>query len=111
MNILGCIMFYRNREHFIYFTGIGCSILILALFYPKALIPVKKILDLIIFTFSRIVNVVTLLFAFYLIFTPIAILLKLFSRDLLAQKIDKNTDSYWIKREKGLSRKSYEHMG
>jgi len=112
MNILGAIMFYRRREHFIWFTGIGCLNVVFAILYPRALVPVKKILDFVIFSIGRLVNIVTSLVAFYLIFTPIAILLRVFGKDLLKQGIDKKATSYWIKiKKRPFSKTFYERMG
>ena len=39
---------------------------------------------------------------FYLVFAPIGIIIRLFGKDLLDIKIDKNKGSYWIKKEQGL---------
>ena len=112
MNILGCIMFYRHKGHFFWFSAIGSSALILALLYPSTLLPVKKILDRVLLCFNWLVSIITVSFAFYIIFTPIAILFKLLRRDLLSQKIDKTADSYWIKRKNlTFSRDIYEKMG
>jgi hypothetical protein len=36
---------------------------------------------------------------FYLIITPTGLLMKLFGKDLLDEKIDKSAKSYWIKRD------------
>jgi hypothetical protein len=48
---------------------------------------------------------------FYLFFTPIGLLMRLFGKDLLNQKIDTNADSYWIpKGEKPFDRKDYERQ-
>lgn len=37
---------------------------------------------------------------FYLVFTPIGLIMRIFRIDLLDRKIDKNKDSYWIKKDK-----------
>lgn len=112
LNIVGCIMFYRGRSHFIWFSSIGSFALIAAILHPRVLTVLKKILDRVVFLFSWIVNKVVLVIAFYLIFTPIALLLKLFGRDLLHQRIDKSTSSYWTKHKKlPFSRELYERMG
>ena len=112
LNILGFIMFYRGRGHFIWFTGIGSFNLILAVACPMALKPIKAILDFIIRSIGQIVNVISLLTAFYLIFTPIGILLRIFRKRLLHQKIDKSASSYWIKRKDNVFLKAYyERMG
>ena len=109
LNILGCIMFYRHKPHFVWFPIIGSLALISALLCPKALALLKKILDAIIFSLGWITAKLTLSIAFYLIFTPVALLLKLFDKDLLHQKIDKFARSYWIRHKK--STFSYERMG
>ncbi len=48
---------------------------------------------------------------FYFVFTPMGLVMKLFGSDLLGLKIDKNTKSYWLKKEnKGLDISSYERQ-
>ena len=37
---------------------------------------------------------------FYLVFTPIGLVMRLFGVDLLDKKIDKNKNSYWRRKEK-----------
>ena len=112
MNILGAIMFYRQRPHFIWFICVGSLNLTLAIVYPKALELLKKALDLIIFLVGRTVNTVTLLVAFYLIFAPIGVLLRLFRIDMLDQSMTRLAASYWKKRNKDVSTtESYERMG
>ena len=114
LNILGYILFYRHKGHFIWFSSIGSIALILAISYPVILSPVKKILEKVIFIIGWLTSIISLLIAFYLIFAPIAILLRFFGKDLLNEKIDKKAPSYWIKRKKigELSLKDYyERMG
>ncbi len=112
LNILGCIMFFRHREHFIWFTAIGSTVFILAILYPVALSGLKRLLDSLIRIIGWITAVISLLTAFYLVFTPIALLLKVFKRDLLNQKIEKAADTYWVKRKNtAFSKESYERMG
>ena len=41
-----------------------------------------------------------LFIVFYLIFTPLGLVMRLFGADLLERKIDKRKDSYWLKKEK-----------
>ncbi len=112
LNMLGFIMFCRHRSHFIWFSGAGSAVFITTILCPNALAPLKKIMDFVILSISRAISIISLIIAFYLIFTPIAILLRLFNRDLLNEKIDKRVPSYWIKRKDSISSKeSYERMG
>ncbi len=46
-----------------------------------------------------IVSKVILFVLFYLIFTPIALMLKLLGKDLLRKKVDRSQTSYWIERD------------
>ena len=112
LNILGFIMFCRHRGYFIWFSGAGSVVLLTAILYQDILAPLKKILDFVILSISLSISIISLVIAFYLIFTPIAILLRLFGRDLLNKKINKNAPSYWIQRKKNVfSKESYERMG
>lgn len=112
LNILGFIMFYRHKEHFIWFLGIGSIILIVAILYPKALRPIKKVLDAVIFSINWLITMVSMVIVFYLIVTPIAILLRFLKKDPLDQKIKKGSSSYWLKKKNlFFSRGYYERMG
>lgn len=112
LNIAGCVMFYRERPHFIWFTGIGSLGLISAIIRPALLGFLKKALDFVILMIGRLTNSVSLIIAFYLIFTPAGILLRLFRKDPLDKSLDKSCESYWIKRKKaGFYKESYSRMG
>ena len=112
LNILGCIMFYREKPYFIWFTVIGSLNLASAIIYPKVLIPVKKVLDFVILGAGHLVNAITLMTVFYLIVTPIGILFRIFGKDILDQKIDRTAESYWVKQNIAtFSAKFYERMG
>ena len=113
LNILGCILFYRHKEHFIWFASIGSFVLLCAILCPTILAPLKKLLDKLIFIIGWLTGAISLSIAFYLIFAPIALLLKVFGKDMLNEKINKEAFSYWIKRkEKSLSlEERYERMG
>ena len=112
LNILGCVLFYRHKGHFIWFSGVGSVALILSVLCPVILAPLKKVLDKLIFIIGWLTSVISLAIAFYLIFTPIALLLKIFGRDMLDQKIDKTAGTYWTKRKNIVfSKESYERMG
>ncbi|MFA5389451.1 MAG: SxtJ family membrane protein [Candidatus Omnitrophota bacterium] len=112
LNILGWVLFYRQREYFIWFTAAGSAVFIMAILFPAILTPLKKILDRIILFIGWLTSVISFSMVFYLIFTPVAFIFKLSGKDLLDRKIDNRAGSYWIKKEKRVSSKeSYERMG
>lgn len=48
---------------------------------------------------------------FYLIITPTGLLMRLFGKDFLSERIDRKAKSYWIPREQGtLGKSRYERM-
>lgn len=56
-----------------------------------------------------IINVTLILsILFYIIFTPIGLIIRLFGRDLLDRKIEKGKASYWLKKESSAS--DYERL-
>ncbi|MDZ7818381.1 MAG: hypothetical protein U5K55_07080 [Aliarcobacter sp.] len=48
---------------------------------------------------GRISSSIIMFFLFFGIYTPISLVLKIFSKDLLNKKINKDKSTYWIKRE------------
>jgi dolichol-phosphate mannosyltransferase len=112
LNIAGCVMFYRQRQHFIWFTGAGSLALISAIISPAFLVFPKKALDLVILIIGRLTNILSLMIVFYLIFTPAGILLRIFRKDPLNKRIDRSRGSYWIKIKNQVScKESYGRMG
>lgn len=47
-----------------------------------------------------IVSKVVLFVLYFMLFTPISLILKILNKDLLSKKIDKNRSTYWVEREK-----------
>lgn len=112
LNVLGCIMFYRHKAGFIWFTYIGSAAFMAAVLRPAILAPLKKLIDKFIFLIGWVIGAVSLLIVFYLIFTPTALLFKLFGNDLLNNRLDRKIKSYWIERKRNaFSKKYYEQMG
>ncbi len=52
-----------------------------------------------------------LIVLFYIVMTPIGLMLKMFGKDVLDQRIDKKVNSYWVDRPLGMNTKeSYENQ-
>lgn len=77
---------------------------IVALFIPFILKPIYIFWMRLAFVLSWFNTRLLLSVIFYLLFTPIALCLKLFRKDLLDRKIEKNKPSYWHKRESCMPR-------
>lgn len=97
--IIGTILFLFKKDVYLYFWIAAGIFALLTLVAPKILkvvyITSMRIADPIGWVMSRVI----LSIFFFLIMTPIGLLLRLFGKDLLNQKIDKNVKSYWIPKE------------
>ncbi len=76
------------------------GVLILAgLLVPGALGPVFKIWMKFGHIMGKINTTIILTVVFYVMFTPVSLIMKIIDRDVLHRKFDKNTDSYRIASE------------
>jgi len=73
---------------------------ILALAIPGILRPVYIVWMKLAFILGWINTRIVLLIFFYLVFTPIGLLLRIFGRDLLDKRVEKDKASYWKRKEK-----------
>ena len=79
--------------------GIGLLFLILGFILPSILRPVYRIWMLLAFFIGGIVSRVILTVLFYVVLTPTALVLRLFGKDVLDQRFEKDRESYWIKKD------------
>ena len=97
---LGFIYFMRGRLNtYPWFLGFAAAALLSGIFIPRALKPV-------FFVFTKVTRAigwfntrVILVLVYYLLLTPIGLLIRIFRNDPLDQKIDRAAESYWIKRK------------
>ena len=109
--LLGGIVLWRGKPAYPYLFLIGGIFIIAGIVIPFILKPLQKAW----MTFSIILGFfmsrVILTVLFYLVLTPIGLLMRLLGKDILDQKIDKNKTSYWHARDvKPKETKSYENQ-
>ncbi len=100
LGILGGISLWKNGNLYPYLFAAALLILILSLAYPQALKFIYKPWMMVAIVIGSIVSHVILFILFYLVFTPVGLILRLTGKDLLDEKIIRDKDSYWIEREK-----------
>jgi hypothetical protein len=74
-----------------------CSFL--ALFFSDVLAPANRLWTKLGLLLAKIVNPIVMGLIFFVIFTPVALLLRARGKDLLSLKFDRNASSYWISRD------------
>ena len=109
--ILGLLIFWRRGDSGLVLCGVGLALLLCGLTSPKLLAyPYKgwMRLSLILgFLMSHLI----LSLMYYLVFTPIGVVMRLFGKDFPHKQFDKNATTYWIKKEQRVYVKErYEKM-
>ena len=111
LGVLGGLLLWRGREFYSYFLVASAILIVLGLLSPTILLPFQKAWMTIAVVLGWFMTRLILGILFYLVFTPIGLVTRLFNKEFLELKIDKMRDSYWIYREeKPLDKKRYENQ-
>ena len=97
--ILGGLLWWKGKDSCVYFLSIGGLFVLTGLIVPKILTPVEYLWMKFARGLGFVMNYVILTIAFYLVFTPVGLLMRLTGKDSLKLKFDRQAKSYWIKTE------------
>ena len=86
----------------IYLIIISVIFLILGLLNSKLLSPLNNLWIKFGEILGKIIAPIVMAVVYFLILTPISLLVRLFGKDLIEMKFNNNVKSYWIKRKKHL---------
>lgn len=78
--------------------GVSVAVGVLGLAVPPLVKPVFLTLTLISFPIGMVVSYVLLLVVYYVVLTPIGLLLRVMGKDPMSREIDKKRESYWVER-------------
>jgi hypothetical protein len=94
--LLGVLSLLRHISSYPWFLGTGAVLTVFGVIWPRALKYVYIAWMALAFTLGFVVSKVILALFFFLFVTPIGLLARLFQKDFLARKWDKQGASYWI---------------
>ena len=92
----------KKGEINLFLISISLIFLILGLLNSKILTPLNKSWIKLGELLGRIIAPIVMGVVYFIILTPISLLVRLFGKDLIGMKFNKNSKTYWIKREKHL---------
>ena len=78
--------------------GVGAALIVLGLTAPALLKPIYRVWMALAVVLGFIMTRVILTITYYLIITPIGLLLRLFGKDPMQRRLDPEAPSYWIKK-------------
>ena len=103
LGILGFISILRQGDYALHFFISALSFFTLGFVCPSSLKPIQKIWMSLSIIMGWIMTRIILGILFYLVVTPINLLLRITKKELLNCNIDKNRESYWNFKEEDLS--------
>jgi len=111
LGLLGCFFIWRQKEWCYYFIIISFVFLLFGLVFPLLLKPVHKVWMALAIFMGWCMTGVILGVLFYLVVTPIGLLMRLCGKDFLDRKFDSTVQSYWVQRKAVKSEKrNYENQ-
>ncbi len=99
---LGCYLHWPPREGVALALAIAGGIILLAArLFPGLLRPIYGPWMAVGRVMGRVNAFILLTLLFFLLFTPLGLLMRLFGWDPLGRKLNRPATTYWVKREKG----------
>tara|TARA_B100000886_G_C20404684_1_gene484183 strand:+ start:1094 stop:1474 length:381 start_codon:yes stop_codon:yes gene_type:complete len=94
----------KNQPVNLVLISISIIFLILGAFNSKILSPFNILWIKLGELLGRIIAPIVMALVYFIILTPISLLVRVFGKDLLGLKLLKNQNSYWINRKKDLGK-------
>jgi uncharacterized membrane protein len=95
MTILGSLLLWREKAGAPWILGLAAFAIFSGLMAPKLLRPLEMVLAGLLRAVMTAVTYIVLTLAYFLVFTPIGILMKLSGKDLLGRRFPTDEESYW----------------
>ena len=101
--ILGLYPTLKGNSPNIYFIFISIPFIILGLINSKILTPLNNAWIKVGEILGMIIAPIVMAIIYFFILTPISILVRIFGKDLLSIKFNKQVNTYWINRKKNIN--------
>ena len=100
--ILGFYPMYKGDNPNIYFLVLSLPFIILGLLNSKILTPFNMAWIKLGEILGLIIAPIVMAIVYFIVLTPISLIVRVFGKDILNMKLDKKLESYWINRKKNL---------
>lgn len=96
LTLLGSLLLWRGKAAGPYVLGVAAVVLTLALVAPAALRPLEKLLSTLFRWITAALTFVILVVTYYLVVTPMGIIMRLLGKDPLHLQREPNRPSFWV---------------
>lgn len=97
--LVAALSWYSGGTHWHWWLGGSALFALVALACPRVLAPLNRLWMKFGLLLAAVISPLVLGLVFYLCITPIGFLMKLFGKDPLQLRLDRDADTYWIRRE------------
>ena len=97
--VLGALFLLRHKANYPYFLWPGVALILFGAAFPRLLKNIYIAWMSVAFALGFVMAHIILTVFFFLAFTPIGLLARIFGKDFLGLKLDRQASSYWIRRE------------
>lgn len=96
MTFVGGMLLWRGRSAGPWVLGLAAFAILSALLLPKLLRPLERVLGAILRAIMTVVTYVVLTVSYFVVFTPMGLLMKILGKDLLDRRFPTDEKSYWV---------------
>lgn len=93
---IGCFLLLRHRVNYPYFFWPGAALIAFGAVWPRALKYPYIAWMMMAFALGAVMSRIILTVSFFVLLTPIGLLARLFGKDFLSRKLNRQAASYWI---------------
>ena len=97
--IIGCFLFFKEQASFKFFFTIGITLFFTGITIPVVLKPIYWMWMVFATILGWFMTRLILSIFYYIVITPIGLILKLFGKEILDLKISNHETSYWNLRD------------
>jgi hypothetical protein len=108
LGILAGALWWKGKDTYSVFAILSAAFFLAGFLLPKLLTPLQKVWMTFAVILGFVMTRIILSILFYVVFTLIGGLSRLFGKQFLDLKIDGSQQSYWIKRQKKVDKTAYE---
>ncbi len=97
LTVLGAIFLWRHESAWPYLFGVAGFFLLSGLVIPRILAPIEWLWMKIAHVIGIMMTYVLLTLTYYIVITPVGLIMRLVGNDPLKRKFEPEADSYWVK--------------
>jgi hypothetical protein len=101
--VIGGLGFWWESAYWLYWLLAAAVFLIAAVLWPRILYPLNRVWFLLGLALHKVVNPLVMGMLFFLVVTPVGLLMRLFGKRPLRLDFQGGPNSYWVAREKHAS--------